>query len=150
MQISFSLNLPRDEASVPVVRKISGDALRSLGVEDDCVGDIELAVTEACTNVLKHAVGTAVDYEVSVKVDESVCSIRVIDAGAGFDHAEWPAGPVQQNAESGRGIHLMSALVDELHFVSRPEAGTIVHLEKNLDLTETAILGKLAQRPAVG
>ena len=144
MEIHFSLCLPRDEESVPVVRHICRDALRELGVGADCVGDVELAVTEACTNVLKHAAGTGDEYEVTVAVAEDDCVIRVIDSGIGFDHeAVDREESAAAAAESGRGVFLMAALVDDLRFTSKPEVGTIVHLEKKLELTENSVIRRL-------
>lgn len=144
MEIHFSLCLPRDEESVPVVRHICRDALAELGVAGDCVGDVELAVTEACTNVLKHAAGTGDEYEVTVAVCESNCVIRVIDSGTGFDHEALDReATAAAGAESGRGVFLMAALVDDLKFTSKPEMGTIVHLEKKLRLLETSVIRRL-------
>lgn len=143
MQLSFSLSLPRDEVTVPIVRHLARDALTELGVESECVGDIELAVTEACTNVLKHALGEREDYEVRFDIGEEICSISVIDAGENFDPDALSLELASTAAESGRGVHLMRALVDDLKFVARPEAGTIVHLEKKLVLKPGALLEKL-------
>lgn len=148
MQITFSLCLPRDEASVPAVRHICRDALVKLGVDRDCVSDIELAVTEACSNVLNHAEGTEEEYEVSVDIDENRVEIRVIDAGSGFDHEVAGLEVTAGSAESGRGIFLMRALVDELHFTSDPEKGTAVHLIKKLQLSEESLLKLLTERRA--
>ena len=148
MVITFSLSLPRDEVSVPVVRRLCRTALNDLGVMRSCVGDIELAVTEACTNVLKHANGTEDCYDVSVSVDERDCDIRVIDSGAGFDHVGKGREPALAGDESGRGILLMRSLVDRVHFASVPEQGTIVHLHKHLDLTDTSILKQLTSAEA--
>ncbi len=114
-----------------------------LGVQDECLSDIELAVTEACTNVLQHSTGQE-EYEVAVEVNDTRCQIRVIDAGAGFD-SEGVATSVDETAESGRGIQLMKALVDRVQFVSRPADGTIVQLEKELALTDGSILRQLAE-----
>ncbi len=144
MEIHFSLCLPRDEESVPVVRHICRDALAELGVVRDCVGDVELAVTEACTNVLKHAAGTGDEYEVTFAIAEDDCVIRVIDSGAGFDHeAVDRETAAADGAESGRGVFLMAALVDDLKFTSKPEVGTVVHLEKKLELTEDSVIRRL-------
>jgi serine/threonine-protein kinase RsbW len=144
MEIHFSVCLPRDEVSVPMVRHLCRDALLELGVRQECVGDVELAVTEACTNVLKHAAGTGDEYEVSVAVAEDDCVIRVVDSGAGFDHESVDRATAGgSGAESGRGVFLMAALVDELKFTSKPETGTVVHLEKKLQLEETSIIKRL-------
>ena len=141
MTIVFTLCLPRDRASVPIVRHLLHSSMDRLGVETDCLGDIELAVTEACTNVLLHSAGEA-EYEVSVEVNDNMCEIRVTDAGQGFDHERIIEG-APESAESGRGIQLMKALVDKVQFVARPEDGTIVHLEKKLALSESSILRSL-------
>ena len=138
MEISLTLCLPRDEASVPFVRHVCGHALRHLGVEAECIGDVELAITEACTNVVKHSTDAQDEYKVSVEVDGELCEIRVTDAGMGFDHEARSGEIAQLSAESGRGISLMHALVDRVKFVSRPEEGTIVHLTKSLRAAEGA------------
>ncbi len=142
MTIVFTLCLPRDRASVPVVRHLLHSSMEKLGVEPECLSDMELAVTEACTNVLLHASGTDEEYEVQVEVNEAMCEIRVTDGGEGFDH-EAVATAVSSSSESGRGIQLMKALVDKVHFLSRPQAGTIVHLVKELQLKDNSVLRAL-------
>lgn len=148
MQITFTLCLPRDEASVPVVRHLCRDALLKLGVVSDTVSDIELAVTEACTNVLTHAQAED-EYEVSVQIDAARCEIRISDAGEGFEGSTKGFEVSAGTAESGRGIFLMRALVDELHFVSEPEQGTVVHLVKSLEVEPSSPLQLLAGARAV-
>jgi serine/threonine-protein kinase RsbW len=143
VNIVFSLNLPKDETSVPVVRRISREALSSLGVRDRCVSEIEVALSEACTNVLKHVEGTEEAYEVEVEVNENLCEIRVIDTGTGFDHEAEGRHHADHAAEGGRGIFLMRAMVDNIEFTSAPESGTVVRLTKKLDLEEDAVLSKL-------
>ena len=143
MTIVFTLCLPRDRASVPVVRHLLRSSMDRLGVQEECLSDIELAVTEACTNVLQHSTGHE-EYEVAVEVNDRMAEIRVTDAGEGFD-SDGVAPTVEDTAESGRGIQLMKALVDRVQFVSRPAAGTIVRLEKELALTDESILRQLAQ-----
>ena len=147
MTIVFTLCLPRDGASVPVVRHLLRSSMDKLGVEQECIHDMELAVTEACTNVLQHATGTGDEYEVAVELNETMCEITVTDAGQGFDH-ESVAEPALPSAESGRGIQLMKALVDRVQFLSRPQAGTIVHLVKELDLRSNSVLRALGAAPS--
>ncbi|HET7483571.1 MAG TPA: ATP-binding protein [Actinomycetota bacterium] len=146
MEVVFTLCLPRDEASVPVARRICRDSLGMLGVTRDCVGEIELAVTEACTNVLKHVAATEDEYEVSVQINNANCEIRVIDtAGQSFDHESHGFEEAAVSAESGRGIFIMRAMVDELHFVSAPENGSVVHLVKKLQLEPDSVLNGLTK-----
>ncbi len=141
MEINFALGLPRDRLSVPVVRRITSDALRVLGADETCVMAIEVAVTEACSNVLKHAASDD-DYSVHVGIDDTTATIEVIDTGRGFDGAELGRADAEPTAERGRGIQLMRALVDIVRFESRPEKGTVVHLEQSL----TFVAGSAMQR----
>jgi serine/threonine-protein kinase RsbW len=140
MRMALSLLLPRDELSVPVARHLTAGAMKELGVDKACADDIQIALTEACTNVILHA-GPGDAYEVAVDVDTESCVIRVIDRGGGFDAARLRerAGDA---AENGRGIEIMEALVDQVRFDSKPAAGTIVHLEKTLEYGEGSVLGR--------
>lgn len=104
-------------------------------------------MTEACSNVLRHAAATDGEYEVEVAIDERKCEIRVTDTGAGFDAGLF-GEQAQFTAEGGRGIFLMRALVDDLRFVARPEVGTVVHLEKNLDFDQESVLYRLTSAGA--
>ena len=145
MRISLTLHLPRDEVTVPVTRHVCRNALRGLGVVDDVVSDIEIALTEACTNVVHHA-GPGDEYEIGVDINPEACVIRVVDTGRGFDPTSPPsvAGQGDAGAERGRGIQLMQALVDRVHFVTKDENGTVVHLEKRLAFPPQAPLQRLA------
>jgi serine/threonine-protein kinase RsbW len=132
MELSLVLCLPHDELSVPLARHIVRSAMREVGVETGCVADVELALSEACTNVLDHS-GPGDRYDVHLELDEAACMLRVVDVGHGFDFRrlleDARAAP---DDERGRGLQLMRALVDTVRFNSRPEDGTIVRLEKAL------------------
>lgn len=133
MEITLGLVLPREELSIPIARHICRDALNEVGVAPDCTSDIEIALSEACTNVLEHS-GPGDEYRVDVTVNGDTCVIRVIDTGHGFDSGTLADMGDNLAAEGGRGVGLMRALVDRIEFISKPEAGTVVHLEKTLHL----------------
>ena len=83
MEAVIALRLPRDPASVPVIRKMIDSALGVAGVDKPIRDDIRLMLTEACSNVIIHAL-TSDEYDVSANVFEDRCVIRVMDAGVGF------------------------------------------------------------------
>ncbi len=158
MKFVFAINLPRDASSIRFARHIVGSTMSQLGVDPDCAYDVEVAVTEACTNVLKHAQGGRDEYEVELTIDPTRASIRIKDTGGGFDpaslsdaHEAAPDLHLDVTQEGGRGIMMMRALVDELEFTSQPEAGTIVHLTKTIVLSDDSPLsrfGKVEASPA--
>src|SRR5258708_12462244 len=92
VDVRFCLVFPRETISVPVVRRVLGDTLYKLGVDDECVADLLLAVTEACPNVLRHS-GPGRRYEVVATVGRNRCVLDVVDTGRGFDPATLPVNP---------------------------------------------------------
>jgi len=145
VEIKFTLQLPRDALSVPVVRRVLNSSMRTLGVVEDCLSDIEIALTEACTNVLDHAAADD-EYEVVAGLDDTVCVIDVVDRGRGFDAEHLGHSDAEPSAEEGRGIQLMRSLVDRVRFQSRPEKGMVVHLEKQLRYDDGSPLQRLVER----
>ena len=145
MQVSFRLALPRDEASVPVTRRLIAQALRVVGVEPDTVSDVEIALSEACANVLRHAqVGDS--YEVRAGFDQERAFLEIIDQGAGL--ADTSSLEPDDDAESGRGVTLMRALMDRVHFESRTGDGASVILEKRLRFLPDSPLQALGPFPS--
>jgi len=137
VQLVLVVALPRDNLSIPLSRHIVVDALRELGVAEDCINDIAVAQSEACTNVVDHS-GPGDKYEVKVEICDDRCVISVVDAGRGFD-SSLVASRADLGAERGRGIQLMRALVDEVHFISDTDSGTAVRLEKALAFRHDAV-----------
>ena len=131
--ISMVLCLPRDSATLPMVRHIAECSLAELGVEAEAIADVALALTEASANVVKHA-GADDAYEVHLMLEDNRCEIRVVDTGRGFDSASLMGAMAAPSEERGRGLALMAALVDSVQFESRPENGTIVRLVKDLSI----------------
>lgn len=169
--VRFCLVFPRESLSIPVMRRVLGDALNRLGVDEDSVSDLLLAVTEACTNVLRHA-GPGRKYEVVVKVGRNRCVLQVLDNGRGIEPARLrtarrtqlrrpPVRPVPllrrraaaadlasadvtQLPESGRGMAIMRACVDDVSLRSGRGQGTVVQLRKRIELRDDAPLASLS------
>lgn len=141
------LCLPRDSSTLSVVRHITASALEELGVVTEEIGDVILALTEAAANVVKHS-GADDQYEVHLVIENNTCEIRVVDSGRGFDSETLGVNMAGPTEERGRGMALMAALVDSVRFESRPEAGTIVHLVKNLALRPDGPLRRLVKPTA--
>jgi serine/threonine-protein kinase RsbW len=142
VEIRYSLRLPRDVVTVPLVRTICRDAMRRLGVTPDCQGDVALALTEACANVVQHAEGVN-QYEVLIEFTGGTCHIRVVDNGHGIDVRDSSRTETVLEEDNGRGVVLMRLLTDRVAFESAPEDGTIVHLQKHLELEDGALLAAL-------
>src|SRR3982750_4331274 len=124
MRMSVRLNLPREADSVPVVRRLLRCALAILHVDRESGGDLEIALTEACANVIKHARG-ADKFEVRLDVAEDRCAIDVLDNGTGFDAARADGDSPATSSEHGRGLFLIRALAENVRMHSTPRTGSL-------------------------
>ena len=166
--VRFCLVFPRESLSIPVMRRVLGDTLGRLGLGEECISDLLLAVTEACTNVLRHA-GPGHRYDVVAQVGRNRVVLEVVDNGRGFDPARIraprrrqfgqlrrpPRRPVSllgrrnrgpdtaQLAESGRGMAIMRACVDDVSLRSGPGRGTVVQLRKRCEWRADAPMADL-------
>ena len=124
---ALSLTLPATPASVPFARHRLGAWLTDHTPELDRVGrsDLELAWSEACTNVVRHAYGTGQDdqtFTAEAKRDGGSVSLAVTDQG------RWrPPRP----SDGGRGLSLIRAVCDEV-LVDRRSDGTTVTMRRRL------------------
>ena len=131
MRMSVRLYLPREVDSIPAVRRLLRCALTILHVDRQSGTDLEIALTEACANVVRHAAG-ADQFEVRLDVADDHCAIDVLDNGMGFDPtaAYGDASPGAE-AERGRGLFLIKALSDNVRMHSAPRSGSLIHFEKS-------------------
>jgi serine/threonine-protein kinase RsbW len=122
--------------------------METAGVDPDISYDLSVALTEACANAVEHAAEG--EYSVTAQIDGDRCRIEVADAGPGF-HEDRPqhrlvrplsqkTQPSQQHAEHGRGLFLIEALVDHVHFANRPGHGAVVSFDKILKWRDDALL----------
>ncbi len=145
--VKFCLVFQCESLSVPVMRQVLGDTLRSLGVDSESVYDILLAATEACTNVLTHGGHRVNSYEVVTSLGAVGCQVEVADEGIGVGARTAACGrprgaetPVAQLPESGRGLAVMRAFVDNVTLDSQPGRGTVVTLRKHISWSSDAPL----------
>ena len=130
MHMSVRLNLPREADSVPAVRRMLRTVLAALHVDRQSGTDLEIALTEACANVVTHATG-ADEFEVRLHVAEDHCAIDVLDNGSGFDASKVDAAGPGADCERGRGLFLIRALSDTVWMRSAPSRGSLIHFEKS-------------------
>ena len=131
MRVQIALSLPREELSVPLTRHVMSTALLTAGAQPACVHDVEVALSEACTNAVQHAVD-GVSYEVGITISDEQVTIDVIDSGSGFGQHQISRQEQHPEAEEGRGFALMHALSDLALFDSLEVDGGSVHLSKQL------------------
>ena len=104
-------------------RQLEESLLREVGrfgYSEGSIFAIKLALEEALNNAIRHGNRCDCSKKVTVKVelDEQQMCISVADEGKGFDPAAVPDPTADENLEkpSGRGIMLMRAFMDDVHY----------------------------------
>src|SRR5688572_10425275 len=82
---ALSLSLPAQPVNVAVIRQALSGVAESLEISAAVLADINMAVTEACTNVILHAYPeSAGRVEVDVFPNGRQVDVIVRDSGSGF------------------------------------------------------------------
>ncbi len=112
------LTLPARPENVAVVRHVLGAFAESVRLPDELIEDLRLAVTEACTNVVRHAYpdGNPGAVEISIEPRDERVRIVVADAGRGIGTSLDTSGP-------GLGLPLIAAIADTIDLQSAPGGG---------------------------
>jgi serine/threonine-protein kinase RsbW len=109
--------------------------LRAEPLSPEVLGDLKLALTEACTNSVRHAYA---DGQGSVQILYELHSDRLIvevtDDGEGFEPPRQPSEALDGHelSEGGLGIAIIEALADELEIHERAQGGSSLRFVKLL------------------
>jgi serine/threonine-protein kinase RsbW len=116
-----SLVIPAKAEYIALGRLALAGLLRELAVEPEVVADVKLALTEACSNSIRHAYanGRAGDVAIRYELDGEMLAIEVADEGGGFDPDRLAAEDPHE--EGGLGIAIIRAVTDDLTIGRRPD-----------------------------
>ena len=129
-----SLDLPSVLGSVDAVEQNAEAFAQRAGFDEDEVSQISLVCREAAVNAVVHGNKYSSEKKVlaSFELTPAALTIRLSDEGAGFD-PDMLADPLAAEnllRTSGRGVFLMRAIMDEVHF-RQLNPGTEITLTKH-------------------
>lgn len=108
--------------------------LRAEPLPDEVVADLKLALTEACTNAVRHAYdGGEGVVEITYELHADRLVVEISDDGDGFDLEPGRAvAGDDELVEGGLGIAIIRALADEVQVSGREEGGSTLRFVKHL------------------
>jgi serine/threonine-protein kinase RsbW len=132
----FVLQVPSSTENLALIREFVTSAAQQAGFENSDIAKIELAVDEACANVIEHAYDHNTTKEVIVRatLGNDTLNIDIEDTGVGFDpelvNQEDLEKLISKRKTGGLGMRLMKTLMDEVHYEIEPGKKNALHMMK--------------------
>jgi serine/threonine-protein kinase RsbW len=120
----LSLSFEAQAENVAVARAAVADLGEALGMEEPALGDLKTILTEACTNVVRHAYPEREGrFEIEAYPEEGELEIVVRDFGAGMRPT------LHREATSMRiGLGLISQMSSSFEIGAGSQGGTVVRM----------------------
>ena len=131
---------------VDFVQIVSDHMGRSVGLDEDSLHWVGVAIRESVINAIKHgnrhdaAKHVFVEFEATTADVVPELSIRVRDQGEGFEPEEVanPLAPENLLKSSGRGIFLIRNFMDDVQLQRAPEGGMEIRMVKRVQAANPA------------
>ncbi|MDU1203786.1 MAG: ATP-binding protein [Clostridiales bacterium] len=115
---------------VSVIRLTTSGIANKIGFCLEDIEDIKVAVSEACTNAIKHSLDNK--FSVEYTIFENGLTITIIDSGKGYDVDSIDVPNLEEPKESGLGLFIIQSLMDEVEIKSNINYGTVIKMTKYL------------------
>ena len=138
---TFSIHVPSSTENLAMIREFVASVGTQAGLSPGEVAKLELAVDEACANVIEHAYGSDVTKEVSVRatLDDQILEIFVIDSGVGIDPSSIEQKELDKlvalRKSGGLGMRLIKSLMDTVEYQMIPGVKNELRMVKKLKPT---------------
>jgi serine/threonine-protein kinase RsbW len=131
---SVRLTIPAKAEYITLGRLALTAIARVRPFSDETLSDLKLALTEACTNSVRHAYeeGRTGVVEILYQLEPDRLVVEIADDGAGFKPDEIAAGGNGDLSEGGLGIAIIRAVADEVEIGERETGGSRLRFVKLL------------------
>lgn len=138
MNDRLTMIVPGKPEYVGTVRIAASHVASRAGFDIEAIEDIKVAISEACTNIVCHShenVDFTYSVELELEPEGNKFSITVKDEGVGFGVDDYVEPVPGEERESGLGIFIIRALMDEVDISSELGVGTKICMTKYLRST---------------
>ena len=132
--LSAEIEVPSQTRYLRLIGNIAEEIGKEVDVaqrNDDLAWVLNLALTEAVANAIKHGRSNAPTVRLCISVNADILCGRVYDWGAGFDLEALTAHDFADLDEHGRGIFLIRAVMDSVEYC-RLTDGNVLEMRKNV------------------
>ena len=127
---TIKMEITANPAYVSIIRLTTSGIANKVGFCMDDIEDLKVAVSEACTNAIKHSSDDR--FTIIYTMIENGLTIEIIDNGNGYDTSSINEPDIENLKESGMGLFIIEALMDEVSIESQEGKGTSIKMTKYL------------------
>jgi serine/threonine-protein kinase RsbW len=134
----YKLCVSTETKNLTVIGNFVGSVARELKASEEVTFALQMAVDEACANVMEHAYAGRTDGMVCITcqtVDDQV-KVTIHDHGRPFDPQAVPrpdpAAPLERRGNGALGLYLMEQLMDSVQFEFDVKKGNTLTMKKRL------------------
>lgn len=127
---TIKMEIASNPQYVSVVRLTTSGIANKIGFCLEDIEDIKVAVSEACTNAIKHSLDNK--FSVEYTIFENGLTIGITDSGKGYDVNSIDEPNLEEPKESGLGLFIIQSLMDEVDIKSNINYGTVIKMTKYL------------------
>jgi len=115
---------------VSIIRLTTSGIANKVGFCIDDIEDLKVAISEACTNAIKHSLDDR--FTIIYSMIENGLTIEIIDNGKGYDISTVNEPDIDNLKESGMGLFIIESLMDDVIVESQEGKGTSIKMTKYL------------------
>lgn len=127
-----SLVLPADLDRLGEARNWGRAQAETAGFTGGDLGEVEIALTEAVSNVIRHGYqgDPAGTLELHADTDDTDLVLRIVDHAPAFDPTAGEPVDLSQPRGGGYGLYLIEAVMDEVTWTRRPDGANELRLSR--------------------
>lgn len=135
---TFTLQVPSSTENLALIREFVTTVGAQAGLAENEIAKLELAVDEACANVIEHAYGHDASKEVIVRAnfDGDSITFEIVDTGKGFDPSQIQQEELEsliaKRKDGGLGMRLIKTLMDEVQYEMVPGQKNELRMTKRI------------------
>ena len=127
---TIKMEISANPEYVSIIRLTTSGIANKVGFCIDDIEDLKVAISEACTNAIKHSLEER--FTIIYTMIENGLTIEIIDNGRGYDIKEVSEPDLDNLKESGMGLFIIQSLMDEVKVESKEGIGTSIKMTKYL------------------
>lgn len=127
---TIKMEITSNPEYVGIIRLTTSGIANKIGFSIDDIEDMKVAVSEACTNAIKHSNDDI--FYITYTMLENGLTIEISDKGEGYNIENIPQPDLENPKENGLGLFIIQTLMDDVSIESVENKGTTIKMTKYL------------------